>query len=74
MENGSGGFMSDVTTTGGINGLQLGNQQFTFRSISVSNAVNGIYGTWNWGMTFINTTIDSYAYSLFWVPSHLRLF
>lgn len=59
MENGSGGFMSDVTTTGGINGLQLGNQQFTFRSISVSNAVNGIYGTWNWGMTFINTTIDS---------------
>lgn len=71
--------MSDITTSGGINGLQLGNQQFTFRSLSVSGATNGIYGyvvvscqsyecqlmcalacrTWNWGMTFMNTTIDS---------------
>ncbi|KAL8291948.1 hypothetical protein RQP46_002206 [Phenoliferia psychrophenolica] len=61
MENGSGGFMSDITTTGGINGLQLGNQQFTFRSISVSGAVNGIYGTWNWeGANYIvDSTVTS---------------
>ncbi len=32
MENGSGGFISDVTVSGGQTGLSLGNQQWTFRS------------------------------------------
>lgn len=29
MENGSGGFMSDLIFTGGQYGLNVGNQQFT---------------------------------------------
>ncbi|KAL8276347.1 hypothetical protein RQP46_011272 [Phenoliferia psychrophenolica] len=59
MENGSGGFMSDVATFGGFAGFWLGNQQFTFRKLSATNAVNGVYGIWNWGMTFMSTRIDS---------------
>ncbi|KAL8292389.1 hypothetical protein RQP46_001001 [Phenoliferia psychrophenolica] len=57
MENGSGGFMSDIDTHGGLHGYSLGNQQFTFTSLSATGAVNGIYGNNNWGMTFMSTTI-----------------
>lgn len=39
--------------------LFLGNQQFTFSNLSASRAINAIYGTFNWGMTFKGTIIDS---------------
>lgn len=58
MENGSGGFMSDITTDGGLAGFGLGNQQFTYRNLVSTNAVNGIQLAWNWGMSFVNATIS----------------
>ena len=49
MENGSGGFMGDIVFNGGKFGIWVGNQQFTVRNITVTNAQTAIYGIWNWG-------------------------
>jgi hypothetical protein len=38
MENGSGGFISDLIFNGGKLGMWLGNQQFTSRNITVNKA------------------------------------
>ncbi|EJU01870.1 exo-beta-1-3-glucanase [Dacryopinax primogenitus] len=59
MENGSGGFMSDLVFNGGKYGVWVGNQQFTVRNITVNNAQIGIYAGWNWGWTFQGVTINS---------------
>ncbi|KAG8767243.1 hypothetical protein FRC12_006377, partial [Ceratobasidium sp. 428] len=52
MENGSGGFMSDLYFNGGKFGIWVGNQQFTVRNITVANAQTGVFAAWNWGWTF----------------------
>ncbi|KAI0188725.1 glycoside hydrolase family 55 protein [Xylaria flabelliformis] len=52
IEDGSGGFMSDLTFYGGKYGAVFGNQQFTVRNISFYNAVTAINQIWNWGWTF----------------------
>ncbi|KAG8946692.1 hypothetical protein FRC04_011470 [Tulasnella sp. 424] len=52
MENGSGGFMSDLTFNGGKFGMWVGNQQFTVKNIKVRNCQVGVYMNWNWGWTF----------------------
>ncbi|KAG9080236.1 hypothetical protein FRC06_006908 [Ceratobasidium sp. 370] len=57
MENGSGGFMSDLYFNGGKYGVWLGNQQFTVRNITVANAQSGIFQSWNWGWTFQDVKI-----------------
>ncbi|KAG8736584.1 hypothetical protein FRC10_009144 [Ceratobasidium sp. 414] len=57
MENGSGGFMSDLYFNGGKYGVWLGNQQFTVRNITVANAQSGIFQAWNWGWTFQDVKI-----------------
>ncbi|KAF7978685.1 hypothetical protein HWV62_44937 [Athelia sp. TMB] len=57
MENGSGGFMGDIVFNGGKFGIWVGNQQFTVRNITVTNAQTAIYGIWNWGWTFQGVTI-----------------
>ena len=36
-ESGSGGLIVDTAISGGDYGLQFGNQQWTFRSVSISN-------------------------------------
>lgn len=51
--------MSDVTTTGGLYGLNVGNQQFTMRNIVVSNAVTGISQIWSWGWTYQGIQISN---------------
>ncbi|KAI0949266.1 hypothetical protein AcW1_008932 [Taiwanofungus camphoratus] len=38
MENGSGGFMGDMVFNGGRYGMYVGNQQFTVRNVTISNA------------------------------------
>ncbi|KIJ60156.1 glycoside hydrolase family 55 protein [Hydnomerulius pinastri MD-312] len=53
MENGSGGFM------GGKIGIQVGNQQFTVRNLTVNNANTAVSGIWNWGFTFQGVTINN---------------
>ncbi|OJA12371.1 hypothetical protein AZE42_04340 [Rhizopogon vesiculosus] len=58
MENGSGGFMGDLVFNGGKYGIQVGNQQFTVRNLTVNNAATAVSGIWNWGFTFQGVTIN----------------
>ncbi|KAJ5391193.1 hypothetical protein N7509_006683 [Penicillium cosmopolitanum] len=59
IENGSGGFLSDITITGGLYGANVGNQQFTMRNLVVSDAVTGISQIWDWGWTYQGLTITN---------------
>lgn len=59
MENGSGGFMGDIVFNGGKYGIQVGNQQFTVRNLTVNNAATAVSGIWNWGFTFQGVTINN---------------
>lgn len=59
MENGSGGFMSDLIFNGGKYGLWVGSQQFTSRNITFNNAQTAIYMNWNWAWTFKTININS---------------
>ncbi|KAK6519188.1 hypothetical protein TWF281_003877 [Arthrobotrys megalospora] len=51
MENGSGGFMSDVTFSGGAVGAYLGNQQFTIRKFSFNGCKVAVETHWNWALS-----------------------
>ncbi|KAJ7871396.1 exo-beta-1,3-glucanase [Mycena olivaceomarginata] len=59
MENGSGGFMGDLDFHGGKFGMWVGNQQFTVRNITISDAQTAILGVWAWGWTFQGVTINN---------------
>lgn len=59
MENGSGGFMSDLEFEGGKLGMFLGNQQFTYRNITIKNAATAIQIIWNWGFTLKGLNISN---------------
>ncbi|TRM62663.1 glycoside hydrolase family 55 protein [Schizophyllum amplum] len=58
-ENGSGGFMSDLTFNGGKFGMWVGNQQFTVKNVTINNAQTAIYTIWNWGWTYQGVTINN---------------
>ncbi|KAF2673840.1 pectin lyase-like protein [Microthyrium microscopicum] len=51
-ENGSGGFMSDITFHGGAYGIKGGNQQFTSQRITFTNVRTAVFMFWNWGWTW----------------------
>ncbi|KHN97088.1 glucan 1,3-beta-glucosidase GLUC78 precursor [Metarhizium album ARSEF 1941] len=59
MENGSGGFMSDLTFNGGAMGAFLGNQQFMTRNLKFRNCNTAIFMNWNWLWTFHGVSIDN---------------
>ena len=59
MDNGSGGFMSDLIFNGGSVGAFLGNQQFTTRNLSFNNCQTAIYMNWNWLWTFKSVSINN---------------
>jgi hypothetical protein len=60
MENGSGGFVSDLVFEGGMYGMWVGNQQFTSRNITVREAnVAAIYLNWDWGWTFKSLQVEN---------------
>lgn len=40
-------------------GIDVGNQQFTVRNITVNNAATAIHATWNWGWAFQDVTINN---------------
>ena len=48
MDNGSGGFMSDLTFNGGNYGAFFGNQQFTTRNLIFNDCNTAIFMNWNW--------------------------
>ncbi|KAK7052591.1 glucan 1,3-beta-glucosidase [Favolaschia claudopus] len=58
-ENGSGGFMSDLTFDGGLYGMWISNQQFTIRNVKITNAGTAIFEAWNWGFTWHNIDIEN---------------
>ncbi|PYH99442.1 exo-beta-1,3-glucanase Exg0 [Aspergillus ellipticus CBS 707.79] len=59
MDNGSGGFMSDLTFNGGNYGAFFGNQQFTTRNMTFNDCNTAIYMNWNWAWTFSSVTINN---------------
>ncbi|KID87738.1 glucan 1,3-beta-glucosidase GLUC78 precursor, partial [Metarhizium majus ARSEF 297] len=59
MENGSGGFMSDLTFNGGGLGAFFGNQQFTTRNLKFNNCGTAIFMNWNWVWTLHGISIDN---------------
>ncbi|KAJ7066188.1 exo-beta-1,3-glucanase [Mycena amicta] len=59
MENGSGGFMADLTISGGAFGLWISNQQFTIHNVKIDGADTAIYQQWNWQFTYKNIVITN---------------
>uniref|UniRef100_A0A0W0EZ54 Putative glycoside hydrolase family 55 protein n=1 Tax=Moniliophthora roreri TaxID=221103 RepID=A0A0W0EZ54_MONRR len=59
MENGSGGFMADLSFNGGAFGMWVSNQQFTVHNVKITNAATGVYQLWNWGFTWKNVDISN---------------
>lgn len=59
MDNGSGGFMSDLTFNGGKFGAFFGNQQFMTRNLKFTNCGTAIYLNWNWAWTFKSVEIKN---------------
>jgi len=59
MDNGSGGFMTDLTFNGGNYGAFFGNQQFTTRNLIFNNVQTAIFMNWNWVWTFKSLSINN---------------
>lgn len=59
MDNGSGGFMADLTFNGGLYGAYFGNQQFTTRNLTFNNCQTAIYMNWDWAWNLQGVTIDN---------------
>ncbi|KAH6665999.1 pectate lyase superfamily protein-domain-containing protein [Halenospora varia] len=59
IENGSGGFLTDLTFYGGKYGLNIGSQQFTTRNLTFYNSNTAIYQIWNWGWTYMGVSINN---------------
>ena len=48
MDNGSGGWMSDLVFNGGNYGMFVGNQQFTTRNLTFTGCNTAVFMNWNW--------------------------
>ena len=48
MDNGSGGFMADLTFNGGNYGAFFGSQQFTTRNLTFNDCNTAVFMNWNW--------------------------
>lgn len=59
MDNGSGGFMVDLTFNGGRYGAFFGNQQFATRNLTFNNCKTAIFMNWNWVWTFQDVRINN---------------
>ncbi|EXJ87179.1 glucan 1,3-beta-glucosidase [Capronia epimyces CBS 606.96] len=58
MDNGSGGFISDLVFNGGNYGAFLGNQQFTSRNLTFNGCNTAVFMNWNWLWTFKSLSIN----------------
>ncbi|KAH7034830.1 pectate lyase superfamily protein-domain-containing protein, partial [Microdochium trichocladiopsis] len=59
MENGSGGFLSDITFFGGMIGFRAGSQQYTARNLHFQLTNTAISMIWNWGFTWHNIVVEN---------------
>ncbi|KAK6498769.1 hypothetical protein TWF481_011343 [Arthrobotrys musiformis] len=62
IENGSGGYMSNLVFNGGKFGAWIGNQQYTLRNFTFNNCDTGLFLVWGWvwhlkSMTFNNNRV-----------------
>lgn len=59
MDNGSGGFMTDLVFNGGGFGAFFGNQQFNTRNLTFNDCRIAMFMNWNWAWTFHGVTINN---------------
>lgn len=59
MDNGSGGFMTDLVFNGGHYGAFFGNQQFTTRNLTFNNVQTAIFMNWNWVWTLKSVIVSN---------------
>ncbi|KAI8061631.1 beta-1-3-glucanase [Gongronella butleri] len=59
MENGSGGFMSDLVFDGGAYGMWVGNQQFLTRNLTFNGCQTAVFVNWNWQWTFKDMNVNN---------------
>ena len=59
MENGSGGFMTDLIFNGGNYGAFFGNQQFTVRNLVFNDCNTAMYMIFAWVWSFKSLTINN---------------
>jgi len=59
MDNGSGGWMTDLIFNGGHYGAFLGNQQFTTRNLTFNNVETAIFMNWNWLWNLKSITVNN---------------
>ncbi|TLS29191.1 hypothetical protein PpBr36_00045 [Pyricularia pennisetigena] len=57
IEEGSGGYLGDMVFEGGLDGMRVGNQQFTMRNLTFVGAQTAIKQIWSWGWTYSGITI-----------------
>jgi hypothetical protein len=57
MDNGSGGWFSDLLFTGGKFGAFLGSQQFSSRNLTFDGCSTAVYMNWNWGWVLSGLTV-----------------
>ena len=58
MDNGSGGFMADLTFNNGYQCAFFGSQQFTTRNMTFNNCQTAIFMNWNWGWTLHGINVN----------------
>jgi len=59
IEDGSGGFLTDMVFYGGGQGIAVGNQQFTMRNLTFHNCGTAIKQAWDWGWTYKGISINN---------------
>ncbi|KAK6343403.1 hypothetical protein TWF730_010992 [Orbilia blumenaviensis] len=59
MENGSGGFVGNLTFNGGNIGFRAGSQQFTARDLTFNQCLTAISMVWDWGFNWQNIVVKS---------------
>lgn len=57
-ENGSGGFVSDLTFNGGNIGWRAGSQQYTARGLTFNKCNTAVQMVWDWGWTWQDITVN----------------
>ncbi len=61
MDNGSGGFYSDLIFNGGKYGMFVGNQQFTTRNLTFNNCNTAVFMNWNWVWNLKSINVNNCA-------------
>ena len=72
MDNGSGGFYSDLVFNGGNYGMFVGNQQFTTRNLTFNGCGTAVFMNWNWVWNLKSITVNNVSH-LSWSLLPLRL-